>query len=493
MYKSYIRGWSLLGVSGIFVKMKGLIIMPLLTRHFGTLDYGVWSQLLAIVLTFSPLIALGTDQALQRIFTGKSREQQNRALSALLIFLGISSIVVSFFVFVMEEIVASLFFGDLGFNFLGIFPFAILFMVIGIFANVMTGWMRMQGEVGAFSITTVFQALLGILAVIILLLIDGDVLKLITFTILAEGILLFGLIVRHTVRYGWSTPEIAVIPKLLRYGIPLLPAAYAMWGINWVDRLFLVAYRDLEEVGIYSLVYGIGLVFIPLLARPFWAMFPTKAAELFNNGKKKELQNLFNFSAGGIIVLLIPTIAGLSLVNENLILTLATPDFLKGASIVSVITAAYAINSISSFYEVSLGLAYRQIWSSVSIVLAIITNIILNTLWVPEYGMYGAAWATLVAFTFKLSISFSISLKTKAFETKLGFLWEIVGASLIMIISVLAFQKWLEQVSLFEWQELILSTLVGVVVYSIAIITLCHTARAELKNLILLRLRTFVK
>jgi len=486
--KLYFRGVSFIGIAEVIAKTKGLIIMPLLTRHFGALDYGVWSQVLAIVVTFSPLIALGTDQALYRIFSGKSREEQNQALSALLLFLCVSTMIIGGFVHVAEEFIVSIFFGEPSAEYFEMIPFAIVFMSIGVFANVMTGWLRMQGEVGAFAATIVFQALLGVIAIASLLIIDGNVRQLVIFIVLAEGILLLGLVFHHSIRYGWYRPEIKIIPRLLHYGLPLLPAAYAMWGLNWIDRLFLVAYRDLAEIGIYSLVYGLGLVFVPLLSRPFRAMYPTQSAELFNQGRMKDLQKLFNMSAGGMIVLLVPAVAGIALVSKNMILTLATPEFLTGAPIIGIITAAYALNSLSSFYDVSLGLAYRQVWTSVSMVAAVLVNIGLNALWIPEYGMHGAAWATLAAFIVKFTISYTISLKTKVYETSLGLLWKVACATAFMTMGMLIVHEWIDSQLLQSWHKLLVSILIGATLYGLALLVLWRRARFEIRNFIYTRL-----
>ena len=50
-----------------------------------------------------------------------------------------------------------------------------------------------------------------------------------------------------------------------RFGLPLVPAALALWVINLIDRLFINAYKGQAEVGIYSLAVRISSLIIFLM------------------------------------------------------------------------------------------------------------------------------------------------------------------------------------------------------------------------------------
>ena len=50
-----------------------------------------------------------------------------------------------------------------------------------------------------------------------------------------------------------------------RFGLPLVPAALALWAINFIDRFFIDAYKGQAEVGIYSLAVRIASVIVFLM------------------------------------------------------------------------------------------------------------------------------------------------------------------------------------------------------------------------------------
>src|SRR2546429_4411596 len=63
--------------------------------------------------------------------------------------------------------------------------------------------------------------------------------------------------------------------KMQHFGMPLVPAALALWTINFVDREFIVHYKDAAEVGVYSAAVKIaGVVTFMLVAfRTAWPAF----------------------------------------------------------------------------------------------------------------------------------------------------------------------------------------------------------------------------
>ncbi len=373
-------------------------------------------------------------------------------------------------IYFFEHSLTELFFGNNSRDYLDFIPFAILYMSITVQLNIATMWLRVQGWVTAFSLVAVFQSILAVVTALVLIHVGGGVKDFVILTVIADCILLVSLLVHRSVFFGWMKPHFSQIRSLIKYGLPLLPAAYAMWGLNWIDRLFLVEYTNMESIGIYSLIYGLSLMVVSLFGRPFRSMFPTQSATLFNNGDMEGLQRLFNQSAGMLLAFLIPATFGIALVGNEIILTMATPEFLPGSKLLAVVMAGYAINSLSSFYDVSLGLSYKQIWSSISLGVALILNCVLNALLIPKYGIDGAAWATLCSFCIKFLISFTVSQKFKIFKTDVFFVTKITLASLIMYICVLGLKGF--------FLELNGSILFGLTVYPVAgvmfyVVTLC--------------------
>jgi O-antigen/teichoic acid export membrane protein len=219
--------------------------------------------------------------------------------------------------------------------------------------------------------------------------------------------------------YGLGRPDLALLLKFVRFGLPLVPAGYAIWALNLADRLFIAHYGTLQDLGVYSVVYSLGYMLINLFFNPIWLMYPPTAAELYNQGRLDELSNLFRHSTRLALGLLVPAMVGIGVLGVPIVRLFATEEFVRGASLVPLITLGYTFLMLSAYYEVALGLVERQVWSTINTGIAAVVNILLNFLLVPVWGIAGAAWVTAIGF----GVQFCLSAWMGSRQVRLEFDW----------------------------------------------------------------------
>ena len=87
--RKFLRNASVMAVAEMIARIKGVIVLPILTRYLGPLDFGVWSQVSMLTLLLSPLLSLGAEQGMLRILPGLPVDRQYRMFLAwILIALG---------------------------------------------------------------------------------------------------------------------------------------------------------------------------------------------------------------------------------------------------------------------------------------------------------------------------------------------------------------------------------------------------------------------
>jgi len=64
------------GIVNIIVSLRGLILLPILTKTLGTELYGVWTQILVTISLLMPLGLLGPSTAMIRFFAGENDEDK---------------------------------------------------------------------------------------------------------------------------------------------------------------------------------------------------------------------------------------------------------------------------------------------------------------------------------------------------------------------------------------------------------------------------------
>jgi O-antigen/teichoic acid export membrane protein len=464
MIKQFFRNASVLSITEIILKAKGLILIPLMTHYFGALNYGLWSQVTIIVSTLTPLIFLGTDNAVIMFLPGLEIEKQKKYYSSWVFFILSITLLFSALIWIFNPLVSRLFFGE-GSNYTNYIIIAIFSLIIAMLLNVFRNWFRIHNIVKTYAVIAILQAVINIAAVLIVLVYKLTVINFIQVTLVGEGLMVIWLFCQIWKNFGWSIPDFSLLSSMVRFGLPLVPAGYAMWGLNSLDRIFLAQYSTLSDIGIYSTIYSLGYLVIQLFVNPIWTLFPNSAAELFNQGKKEELQRLFNYSTGILLAICLPCFAGLFLLGDS-ILTLLTPvEFLKAAPIISIVAVGYFFLMISAYFETSLGLIRKQYLSTVSILAAFIINVGLNFLLIPRYSIFGAGIATSLAFISQFICSFLLEKRfSRTLETNWFFVLKIVGATIGMtlILTILETARIPQPVL-----AIIFTSLVGVLSYSI--------------------------
>ena len=109
--QKFLKGFSLYAVTDVLIRMKGFILMPILTRVLGTVNYGVWAQVGTSVGMVASVGNLGIGGAMYRYLPGLPRERLRREF-----WMGIVSVTGSVVVFaspflIFANPVAAAFFG----------------------------------------------------------------------------------------------------------------------------------------------------------------------------------------------------------------------------------------------------------------------------------------------------------------------------------------------------------------------------------------------
>jgi len=434
--QKFFRNAGVMAVAEMVARIKGVIVLPLLTRHLGPLDFGVWSQVSMIALLLSPLLSLGSEQGMLRILPGLPFEKQYRMFVAwMLVALGGAAIFAALLVLANSPI-SAIVFADAEYRRFVVLAAASLFTTL--LPNAARAWLRIQNDGNTLAAATVAQAMLGIVAVLSAIGLGTGVYGLVLLTLAADfllGVLLLALIVR---RSGWSDPDFSILRPAIKFGLPLLPGAYAIWGLNWMDRLFLVHYQTLQDIGIYSAAYGLGYMIIQVFVNPIWALYPNSVAELYNRGDGAGVDRLLHTISYGVLILSIPAIAGLWALCEPIMTVVAGQAFRSGALVMPVVALAYLLHMLASFGDIAVGLAYRQHLATASIMLAVTVNAGLNFLLVPDFGIMGAAFATLGAFLVQFVFSTVMASRNGPFWRSFDELYRILAAAVIMALAVKA-------------------------------------------------------
>jgi O-antigen/teichoic acid export membrane protein len=434
MLQRFFRDAGILGITEIILRLKGLVLIPILTKAFGAVNYGIWAQVIVIVSILTPLIVIGTDSAAMRFLPGQNKEDLRRGFSSLLFYYVIAATLVSIALILLAEPLSTTFFEDKANARFVWLSGGVIFT--GLITNLCRNFYRLIRNSKFYALINISQSLYTSAIALGVAIVTGTIYEVILLEIIADFILAIILLAHIIFHYGLTWPNGTLLIKFMRFGLPIVLAGYAMWVLNLADRLFITYYGTLEDLGVYNLVYSLGYMLINLIFNPIWLMYPPAAAELYNQGRLNDLSRLYRYSTRMVLSLMIPAVTGISILSIPLVRFIASNEFISGAPLIPLITIGYVLLMLANYYDISLALVGQQIWSTINMIIAAGLNILLNFLFIPIWGIAGAALATAISFGALFLLAWRRGSKQIPLEFDWPFLGKVCLASLGMAITL---------------------------------------------------------
>jgi len=188
--------------------------------------------------------------------------------------------------------------------------------------------------------------------------------------------------------------DLAVLKQSLAYGLPVLPHVLSGAVLQSADRMILASGPGLADVGRYTLAASLASIVLVVstgLQRAWTPFFYRNVRDEQEHGWG-DVRRLSFFSVAAVGGVAICVALGAPL----LVQLVANPDYLAAIPVVGVL-------ALSNFFNVFYAVAAAVIFSKTGALrlIALVTvppaliNVGLNLLFVPRWGMLGAAYATL--------------------------------------------------------------------------------------------------
>ena len=180
-----------------------------------------------------------------------------------------------------------------------------------------------------------------------------------------------------------------------KFGMPLVPAALALWAVNFIDRLFIAFYKDQSEVGVYSVAVRVSsaLVFLMIAFRTAWPAFAYSITD------DHDARRTYSYVLTYVVYVTCWVSLAFGVLAPWIVRLLAgKPSFYRASDAVALLSFAGAAYTAYTVMAIGSGRARKTQWNWVIAAVAAAINIGLNILLIPPYGMIGAAIATVAAY-----------------------------------------------------------------------------------------------
>jgi O-antigen/teichoic acid export membrane protein len=236
------------------------------------------------------------------------------------------------------------------------------------------------------------------------------------------------------------------VRESLPIALPILPHMLLALGLIAADRFILEYYRSLGEVGVYSVAYTFGMVMYLVTASISQAWSP-----LFYDVARggREGQRMLGRLFSGLSLLLVAVAVFGSLIAQDVVSHFLDKRYSSAGRLIPWIIAGYLFHALYGILQPSLLQARRVGFLWVVSGVALVANLGLNYLWIPRWGMYGAAYATMAAYVIEAALLYIYAQRVYP----LAFSRSRLAAALAIFGAVL----WVTQHHWHSWRLLILA------------------------------------
>lgn len=412
----------------IIGKILSFGFMLYVTRYLGPEKYGV----LSFGLAFTGIFSIFTDLGLKQLIVREVARDTSLAKKYLANFLSVK-ILLGIFTVLSASIAVNL----LGYpreTVRVVYALAIFVALMGItqlFYAIFLGHEKMHFQsIGNVTYSTV------LLAGGVYIILRGGGVGDFALAYLASGVFCLLYSVAVTVKW-FRLPgirlETGFIKSNMRQALPFGMAAVFVMIFYWIDSVMLSMMRGDAEVGWYNAAYRLVLVLLIFPSAFISAIYPY-TSRIYESAKdvlKKTYEKTFRL----LSMIALPVGVGTTLLAERIILLFFGSDYAESVIALQILVWSSVIIYMSYSFANLFNSLNRQIIVTRIAGAALLTNILLNLLLIPRYGMAGAAATTV--FTEFITLALNIVYARKIGYTIVSrinavFLVKVLAANAVM-------------------------------------------------------------
>lgn len=222
----------------------------------------------------------------------------------------------------------------------------------------------------------------------------------------------------------------------IKYSFPLVVGNLAAWILNLSDRYILQIFRDAQEVGIYSASYDIAEKSIGLLTTLFMLAASPLGMSIWEKEEREKSQEFEHKITRFYLLIGVPAIIGLSVLAKSIITIMTGEEFFLGYKIIPFIGLGVFLLGLQQRFQTGILYYKKTLFITLAVLSAGILNLVLNFLFIPQYGYIAAAITTLASYLFLLFLMIILSRRFFTWKFPFKSLVNSICASAIMGVIV---------------------------------------------------------
>lgn len=393
------------GIGNFMGRIVSFLLIPVYTRFLSPHDYGIKELVALSTDVIGILLATSISSAIYRFyFEYEDTKERNEVISTAIIAIGIIGLAALSGLYFCTDFMATYILDNSNLNYFFMISFTSMWFQS--LNNIGYNYLRANQQslkfVGLSFAKMIVTISLNIYTVCILKIgVLGILISTLTTSILVNFLFMIPLVIRIKLRFSLTK-----FKEMIKFGLPVVPSQLGAFVVHLSDRYFLKAYSSISDAGLYSLGYRFGVLPANFISEPFNQTWQPRRFELY---KQDESEKIFGRIFTYFLCLIVFAGLGVSVLTKDLLMIVADPKFWPAYRVVPIIVLASTVFSLH--YHLNMGILIAKKTKYLAYInfsnAFLITG--LNFWLIPRYGVFGAAYATLFAFLYKIVLTYYFS------------------------------------------------------------------------------------
>lgn len=390
-YKSLFSDTAAFTISNFASKILVFLLVPLYTSVLSTEEYAIADLIINTINLLYPILTLSIMEATLRFAFDKGVSKDEVLNNSLLIILLSEMIVIAFTP--LTGIIGDKYESVKALNTYWSW-FAIIYLGFNL-QQVFSQYIKGVGNTKVFAVSGVIQTIVVILTNIFgLIVFKWGLFAYLLSIALGYYLSVIYIIVFGRVRIRIYKINLGLLKEMLMFCTPMIPTLLSWWVSTSADKYILIACKGLAISGVYSVAYKIPSV-LTLLSNIFTSAWTISVIKTASDEDKADYQSSV-YKYYNCINILICTV--FILLSQVLGKVLFAADFYEAWHCVPLLLVAYVFACLSGFLASSFRAEKNTKGLFSTAILGSIANIVLNFFFIPNWGMMGAAFTTIIGF-----------------------------------------------------------------------------------------------
>ncbi|WP_436926717.1 lipopolysaccharide biosynthesis protein [Halosimplex amylolyticum] len=382
----------------VLTMVRGVIVVPIITKLMGVGAYGVWTLLITSISFVSAIGGLHLHGALIRYTPNEERRGQT--VSDLLV-LSVVSSVVSALVLYFGLQLASLSIPDQSIFGADLLTIAALLVTIETVGILLKNVPRSEDRIKTYELILLADIAIKTASLVVALVLVETITAGLLAILLSTTFVHLSIAALYVPK-RLRKPNGGNLKRYLSYCTPMVANELSSKLLAKSDRFIIIYFLDPVALGIYSVAYGVSIIF-PKFANAFNSTLYPSITSAWENDEIGEIERFYNNFLTGFVLLAVPLLFGIALLADPILRLLATEKVAReGWFLVPIITAAFLFRGYESTLVYVLNALEENEIVAKGTTVALILNVVINVALLPVIGLLGAAVAMVVSMAARL-------------------------------------------------------------------------------------------